>query len=119
MHIDVKTLKTYLSTYRRDGEKALIQPGYRHYQTAEKQRAVLDVKAGKRYSCVAAELGASEYTVRRWVAAYNKLGLSALKDKRGLRRGCKTVSQQDYEMLSALKASTNNNNSALNERNVL
>ncbi len=79
--LSYKTLRRYLALHNKYGE-AFLSPGNRYYQTAEKVRAAINVLNGDSVPRVAAELGATEHSVRRWAKLYSEGGQSALKDKR-------------------------------------
>ena len=87
------------------GIEAVLSPDSKFYQPAEKVRAAMDVLNGRSVADVAAELGASDYTVRRWVDRYRIGGIEAMKDRRALRRGCRMVSAQEYEILTKVQSS--------------
>jgi len=107
--ISPKTVKRYKALIEKEGEGAILRQGNRYYQTADKAGAVLAVlNNGESLSSVAARIGATESSIREWCKKYETGGIEALKDRRRLRRGYKTISQEDYEMLAALKESTNN-----------
>ncbi len=100
-----KTLKRYQSMQEKGGMEAVISQDSKYYQPAEKVRAAMDVLNGRSVADVAKELGASDYTVRRWVDRYRKGGIEAMKDRRVLRRGCRMVSAQEYEILTKVQSS--------------
>lgn len=102
--LSYKTLKRYLGMSRKGGIDAALESRGRnkYYQTAEKVGAVTDVLRGRGVSEVAMGLGASEYTVRRWVQQYQTGGIDALKDGRRLRKGSRIVSAEDYVLLTQI-----------------
>lgn len=101
--LSYKTLKRYHGILKKDGPEALFSPSRQYYQTAEKVRAAIDVINGRFVSDVARELGASDYTVRRWVERYRQGGIDALKDGRRLRKGSRTVSAEEFELIANSK----------------
>ena len=106
--LSYKTLKRYHGIINKDGPDAVLSPSRQYYQTAEKVRAAIDVINGRSVGDVARELGASDYTVRRWVERYRQGGIDALKDGRRLRKGRRTVSAEEYDLLSQVKSTINN-----------
>ena len=103
--LSYKTLKRYQSMLEKGGMEAVLSQDSKYYQPAEKVRAAMDVLDGRSVADVATELGASDYTVRRWVDRYRKGGIEAMKDRRVLRRGCRMVSAQEYEILTKVQSS--------------
>jgi transposase-like protein len=97
------------------GMEAVISQDNKYYQPAEKVRAAMDVLDGRSVADVAAELGASDYTVRRWVDRYRKGGIEAMKDRRVLRRGCRMVSAQEYDMLTKAQSVEPTHGSSAND----
>ena len=80
--IAIKTIRRYQAILEKEGESAITRRGNRYYQPAEKVAAVLKIKNGFRVSVVAAEMGATEHSVRKWEKIYDIGGPDALKDKR-------------------------------------
>ena len=90
--VSYKTIRRHMTLNDREGEEAHYRPGNRYYQTAEKVKAVLDVTdRGRSIQEVAAELGATDGSVRDWLAQYSTGGINALRDKR---RGRKNAPKQ-------------------------
>ena len=84
--ITYKTLRRIESILHWHGIEAVLNRKNRYYQTAEKARAAIDVLNGREISAVAAELGATEHSVRQWRDLYAEGGIEALKDKRRRKR---------------------------------
>lgn len=103
--LSYKTLKRYHSMLEKGGMEAVLSQDSKYYQPAEKVRAAMDVLGGHRtVSDIAKDLGASDFTVRRWVERYRRGGSEALKDGRVLRRGCRLVSAQEYAILTKVQS---------------
>lgn len=107
-----KTLKRYRAIYVTGGEEALLKPGNRYYQTGDKIEAVQRVMSGKRVSEVAAAIGSTEHSVRNWVRMYETGGKEALVDQRRKRRGCHSVSAEEYALISSLREGNSTNESS-------
>lgn len=80
--LSYKTLRRIESIQRLGGVQAVLSPRNRYYQPAEKAKAAIDVLNGRAVAEVAAELGATEHSVRHWRDVYVSEGIEALKDQR-------------------------------------
>lgn len=80
--ITEKSVKRYSTLVEKYGESSLDQSSNRYYQPAQKVGAVLAVKRGSSVADAAAELGATEHSVRQWIRIYDEAGAEGLKDRR-------------------------------------
>ena len=79
--IDPKTLNSYLSRSRKDGDDAVN--ARREYSLDDKFEIIQRIKDNNTsVNLISAELGIPAITIRRWVRAFDENGLDGLKDKR-------------------------------------
>ena len=105
--LSYKTLRRIESIQRLGGVQAVLSPRNRYYQPAEKAKAAIDVLNGRAVAEVAAEFGATEHSVRRWVDRYRQGGADALKDGRVQKKGGRQVSADEYDF--KVQSTTNKN----------